>query len=172
MKGFALMRSSPRRNRGLGLVELVVSLAIAAMLLTAVAAAYSATTTAIEMNDQFFRASQAARVSINQIMAEVRRCQSGVVDDPSLELTTQLGQKRLYTFDNDTKRITMTFPDEPTPPTYVLARNVDESSLAELQASRGIGAVDIRTPSLEEIFVSVMRDKDAPAADSVVEAGS
>jgi type II secretory pathway pseudopilin PulG len=116
-----------KRNKGLGLVELIVSLGIAGMLLTAVAAAYSATTTAIEMNDQFFRASQAARVTINQIMAEVRKCQSGVVDDPALELTTALGQKRLYSFNSDAKRITMTLPDELSAPTYTLARNVDSA---------------------------------------------
>ncbi len=125
MSGEKRINVPRRRCAGLGLVELIVSLSIAAMLLTAVAAAFSATTSTIEMNDQFFRASQACRVSINQIMAEVRKCQSGVVDDPSLELTTSSGQKRLYEFDDVSKRITMTLPDEPTPPTYVLARNVD-----------------------------------------------
>lgn len=125
MRAANVMKRARIRNKGLGLVELIVSLAIAAMLLTAVGAAYAATTSAIEMNDQFFRASQGARVSIGQIMAEVRRCQSGVVDDPSLEMTTQLGQKRLYTYDPDNKRITMTLPDEVEAPTYVLARNVD-----------------------------------------------
>lgn len=116
------------RGRGLGLVELIVSLTVAAMLLTAVGAAYSITTTAIEMNDQFFRASQAARVSINQIMSEVRRCQSGVVDDPSLELTTQTGEKRVYTYDSENDQLTMTLLDQPLSPTYVLARNVNSCS--------------------------------------------
>ena len=116
------MTPKPNIRRGLGLVELVVSLAIAAMLLTAVAAAYSATTTAIEMNDQFFRCSQAARVSINQIMAVVRRCQSGVVADPSLVLTTQTGQKRLYSYNSDSKTLTMSFPDDLVPTPHTLAR--------------------------------------------------
>lgn len=116
------------RRKGLGLVELIISLAITAMLLTAVAAAYSATTSAIEMNDQFFRASQATRVTINQIMAEVRRCQSGVVDDPSLEVTTQVGDKRVYTYDAANRMLTMSFPDEIDEPTYTLARNVDAAT--------------------------------------------
>jgi hypothetical protein len=40
------------------------------MLLTAVAAAFSASSEAIEQSDTFFRASQAARVSMNQILTE------------------------------------------------------------------------------------------------------
>ena len=116
----------PNRRRGLGLVELLVSLAIAASLLTAVAAAYAATTSAIQMNDEFFRASQAARVSINQIMAEVRKCQSGIVDYQSLEISNQMGEKRVYAFDAPNSRLTLSFPDAVVPVTYTLARNVDD----------------------------------------------
>jgi type II secretory pathway pseudopilin PulG len=119
-------RPCGRRPAGLGLVELVISLAIAAMLLTAVAAAYAAATSAIEMNDQFFRASQAARVSINQIMSETRKAQSGVVGANSLEITPSIGEKRLYEYDAANQRITMTFPDRLVPPTHVLARNVQD----------------------------------------------
>lgn len=114
-----------RRRAGLGLVELLISLAIAASLLSAVAAAYAATTSAIRMNDEFFRASQAARVTINHVMAEVRKCQNGLVDIESLEVSTSTGEKRVYAFDSATNRITLTLPDLPTPPTYTLARNVD-----------------------------------------------
>jgi prepilin-type N-terminal cleavage/methylation domain-containing protein len=114
-----------RRNRGLGLVEMLVSLAIAAALLTAVAAAYAAATSAIQNNDEFFRASQAARVTINQIMAEVRRCQTGLVDIESLEITTASGEKRVYAFDTTNQRISLSLPDQLGAPTYTLARNVD-----------------------------------------------
>jgi prepilin-type N-terminal cleavage/methylation domain-containing protein len=113
-------------RRGLGLVELMISLAISAALLSAVAAAYAATSSAIRMNDEFFRASQAARVSINQIMAEVRKCSSGVVDTEAIELTNPVGEKRVYAFDSANKRITLTFPDLTGAPTYTLARNVDD----------------------------------------------
>ena len=117
--------SAARRRAGLGLIELLISLAIAASLLTAVAAAYAATTSAISMNDEFFRASQASRVTINHIMAEVRKCQSGLVDVESLELTTNTGEKRVYGFDRATKRITLTLPEVVPAPTYTLARNVN-----------------------------------------------
>ena len=116
-----------RRRAGLGLVELLISLAIAASLLTAVAAAYAATTSAIRMNDEFFRASQAARVTINHVMAEVRKCQNGIVDVDSMEISTSTGEKRIYAFDSATNRITLTFPEADGAPTYTLARNVDSA---------------------------------------------
>src|SRR3982750_3423487 len=84
------------RARGLSLIEALISLAIIASLLTAVGMAYNAAADAIQINDQFFRASQAARVSVNYIMAEVRKCQSGIVGDTTLELTTATGVKHTY----------------------------------------------------------------------------
>ena len=114
-----------RIRRGLGLVELLVSLAIAASLLTAIAVAYAATTDAIRVNDEFFRASQAARVSINHIMAEVRKCTGGIVDSEVMELTTASGERRTYSFDRGNHVLTLTLPDHVDSPTYALARNVD-----------------------------------------------
>jgi Tfp pilus assembly protein FimT len=123
--------SAPRRvRRGVGLVELIVSMAITASLLVAVGAAFSATASGIEMNDSFFRASQSARVSVNQVMAEVRKCQSGVVDAASLELTTAQGQKRLYAFDAASGELRLSFPDDATPTTHVMARNVTAAAFS------------------------------------------
>jgi type II secretory pathway pseudopilin PulG len=66
----------------------MISLAICSMLLTAVAAAFRASTAAIEDNDQFFRASQAARVAINQILTQLRR--SDVIDVPTSNPTNRV----------------------------------------------------------------------------------
>jgi prepilin-type N-terminal cleavage/methylation domain-containing protein len=115
------------RRRGLSLIECLISLAIAAMLLTAVGAAYQAASDTIRLNDEFFRASQAARVSINQVMAEVRKCQSGIVDKPALELITASGQKRSYVFDPATKTLAMTI-DGVVPVTVKMASNVKDVS--------------------------------------------
>lgn len=113
------------RFRGLSLVEALMSLAISAMLLAAVGAAYHASAQAIEMNDQFFRASQVARVSINQIMADVRKCQSGVVSDTTLELTTATGEIRTFAFDPTDKVLRITRDDGITPVTHTMAKNVE-----------------------------------------------
>jgi|SRR5688572_9938437 type II secretory pathway pseudopilin PulG len=65
-----------RIRRGLSIVELMISLTITSMLLSAIAAAYMSSSQVIENNDKFFRATQAARVALAQMLTEVRRCDS------------------------------------------------------------------------------------------------
>src|SRR4051812_7948867 len=105
-----ILHPSSLRARGLSLVECLISLAITALLLTGVAAAFRASAAAIKINDQFFRASQAARISLNQIMTEVRRCQNGVVGASSLQITTQTGESRNYSLDGTDLIVTLTPP--------------------------------------------------------------
>ena len=112
-----------RARAGLSLVEVMISMAIASSLLTAVAAAFSASASAIEMNDQFFRATQATRISVNQIMTEARKCMSGVVAPTSLELITDKGETRTYALTGN--QLTMTVADPVAPRTYRLASNVE-----------------------------------------------
>ncbi len=121
-------RGARLRHRGLSIGELLISLAISAMLLTAVAAAYSASASAIEINDQFFRASQAARVSVNQIMAQVRKCQTVTINPTSLVMTTATGEDRTYAFDSASNTLTLTLTNQLVPPTYKLAHNVSNVS--------------------------------------------
>ena len=63
-----------RHTLGLSLAEVLISLAISSMLLVGMATAFNATGLAMENNERFFRANQAARVATNQFMAQVRRC--------------------------------------------------------------------------------------------------
>ena len=118
------MRFEKRKRTGLSLIEAMISLGISAMLLSGIAMAFQASSSAIEMNDQFYRASQAARVSLNQILDQVRRCQSGAVDPASLELDTDGGQKRTYWLNGTNLMCTMNAPDTTVASSYRLASNV------------------------------------------------
>jgi hypothetical protein len=60
----------------MALLEVMIALTIGALLLVACAAAFTASASAIENNDAFVRCSQAARVALNQILAEIRNCDS------------------------------------------------------------------------------------------------
>jgi len=115
---------SNARRRGVGLVELLVSLAITAGLLVAVASAFNAAAEAVDANDQFFRACQASRVCINQIMTEVRRCQSGAVNASSLDMQLNTGDSRSYIYDPTTKQLNMVLRSIPTVETYPMAHNI------------------------------------------------
>src|SRR5438132_4535315 len=93
----------PRRRRraGLGMVEALISLAICAALLTAVAAAFRASADAIEQNDQFFRATQAARVALTRILTQVRRGTPATDSTSSnLHLLTDNGLDVSYHYDS------------------------------------------------------------------------
>ena len=85
------MRSA---RRELGLPELMISLAISSLVLTGVAVAWVSASQVVEQNDQFFRTRRRRGSASNQIMTEARRCQSGVLEPASLELTISTGEKR------------------------------------------------------------------------------
>ena len=117
-----MMRPIPRR--GIGLVEApLMSLVIASVLLTGVAAAFRASADAISINDDFFKASQAARVSLARIMTQVRR---GSVDEAStttsIHLITDTGQDVTYNYDSSSQQINLVA--NATGTTYTLAHNV------------------------------------------------
>lgn len=124
--------SRPRRSRrGLGLVEVLISLAISAMLLAGIAAAFSGATAAVQTNDEFFRATQAGRVTLHHILTHVRQ---GTVDAPADSATLRLitaakdggggEDDRTYKFLPATNQIVLITNDDLTDPDYVLARNV------------------------------------------------
>jgi Tfp pilus assembly protein PilW len=100
-------------RRGLSLAEIMIGLAITVLLLTAAAAAFNASAQAVSMNDKFFRASQSARVSLNQLMVEIRRCDAVAVNStymdvirPTEELTPGEVFRR-FTYDSANQKLTV-----------------------------------------------------------------
>lgn len=119
-----------RRVAGLGLIEAVISLAITAMLLGAVAAAFSAASSSIEINDQFFTASQGARVGMNQVLSAIRRAQSLAVTTNRVDMITYDGKDRSYIYDSTTQILRLVTNDILTDPDYTVARNVTSFAFA------------------------------------------
>jgi type II secretory pathway pseudopilin PulG len=120
------------RRLGLSLVEVMVSLAITATLLTAAAAAFNASSNVIQTNDEFFRATQAARISLHQIITQVRR---GSVNTASTSTSLRLitaaqddgsGEDDVtYSFVPAENKLKLITNDDPADPDYTLASNVD-----------------------------------------------
>jgi type II secretory pathway pseudopilin PulG len=90
------------RRRALSLVELMISLAITASLLTAVAAAFSAAASATEANDRHFRATQAGRVALHQLLSEIRQCDTVTVPNTFDRMIVEVPGERLQ--DNEDYR--------------------------------------------------------------------
>lgn len=60
-------------RRGLGIVEMLIALAITAMLLTSVAVAFHASLNTIDENQKIATATQNGRVVLNRMLSEVRQ---------------------------------------------------------------------------------------------------
>jgi hypothetical protein len=116
-------------RKGLGLVEAMIALAIAALLLTGAGVAFHASAAAIEINDEVFRASQAARISMNRMLTQ---CRKGTVlttsTSSSLKFNTDLMQDVSYTYDSTNHQLLYVTDYDVTDPDYVLARNVGACS--------------------------------------------
>lgn len=123
-------RSSRARSRGMGLVELLISLGISAVLLTGVATAFVAASVAVKANDEFSRATQAARVSVNQIMSLARQCQNGTVDTSTLTLKLVDGTVRSYGVNKLARELQVNYESLVPPEMHPLARNVDDVTFA------------------------------------------
>jgi type II secretory pathway pseudopilin PulG len=134
------LKSMRRSRRGLGLVEVLLSLAIASMLLTAVATAFSASTAAIRINDEFSRATQSGRVCLHHLLTEARR---GYVDESwsadEISIITAAGDDRTYRYLPDLKQIVLVTNDDTTDRDYVLARNVIQSPFTVEQGTNWKG---------------------------------
>ena len=144
--------------RGLSLPEMMISLAITTTLLVAVAAAFSASANAIDLNDTFFRSTQAARVSMNQILGEIRNCSSVDVKDYTngMKITRTIPlngltgyysatqnsggsyeASRMFMYDTAGQRLTMqiNYADGTSSPVYELATNVTACSFGPVPAA-------------------------------------
>ena len=124
-------RRTPVRRAGLGLVEAMIALAITAALLTAVAAAFSASAQAINENDEFFMATQGGRVALNRILTQARR---GTVANTStateLLLITDTGLTQKYRIDATDKTIKLVLVKNGVETAHTLARTISAGSFA------------------------------------------
>jgi hypothetical protein len=122
----------------------MISLVITSLLLLAVATAFSASCAVIEGNDNFFRSTQAARVTLEQLIIEIRNCDSLDMSQPNTiniirpayeaganqVLYRQVGppaevsRSFVYSPTNQNITLTITYADGTTAGPYELTSNV------------------------------------------------
>lgn len=157
-----------QRSRGLSLPEAMISLVITTLLLLAVATAFSGSCTVIEGNDRFFRSSQAARVTMDQILTEIRNCDSldmsvsntiNIIRPAYLAGSNQILYRqvgppaevsRAFTYNPSTTNITLTitYSDGTTAGPYELAGNVTACSFgpAQMGLDYNNASIPVRVP--------------------------
>jgi prepilin-type N-terminal cleavage/methylation domain-containing protein len=164
MRNSNSIRSAPGRARGLSLPEVMISLSITATLLVAVAAAFCASATAIENNDGFFRCSQAGRVTLNQLLAEIRNCDSldmstantikiirQALVQGNQEYSRQANElSRSFVYDSVNKRITLqiSYSDGTFSPLYELTSKVSACAFGppEMGLDYNNAEIPVRVP--------------------------
>ncbi len=133
--------SPPASRRGLSMAEALISLVIAATLLTAAAGAFRASAEAVSQNDDFFRATQAARVTLNRVLSQVRR---GTVDTAStssaLHLITDTGLDINYNYSSSAQTISYVTNSITTDADSILAHNVSSASYSIQTGTDSTGA--------------------------------
>jgi len=145
------------KRRGLSLPEAMISLAITAMLLVAVATAFTGASQAIELNDTFFRCTQAARVTMDQVLGEIRNCDSldmatantikiirpAPGSGPYSRQATET--ERDFVYDSTNSRITLQilYSGGTASPVYELASNVASCSFGPVDMGKDYNNADI-----------------------------
>lgn len=155
-----------RRFRGLSLPEVMISLTITATVLVAVAAAFSASASVIQKNDSFFRCTQAGRVTLNQVLAEIRNCDSmdmsvpntikiirpakNVTNQQYALTTNELSRSFVYDAANNRITLQISYVSGPPSPVYELANNIVGCSLgpAEMGLDYNNAEIPVRVPIL------------------------
>jgi Tfp pilus assembly protein PilW len=126
------------RRRGFSFLEMVIAVGISTMLLVAVTGAFVSSSEAVQANDRFFRATQAARVTMTQMVAEIRRGDAVQVsaDGYQMDVIRPASSRtadetfRRFTYEPAAKRMTLQIFRTSTPPSkvYTLASCVESAS--------------------------------------------
>jgi len=107
-------------------VELLVAMAITAVLFAAVALAFNASIINYNQNEKIFRAVNGARVALSQITTQVRTAQIVVPAAPANEctLTTAAGQDITYRYNSAGNMLYLITNDNLSDSDYVVCENV------------------------------------------------
>jgi Tfp pilus assembly protein FimT len=139
MRKPAAVRRVPPRRRGLGIVELLVSLAIAATLLVATAAAINASLRAYRINQDHAQLQQRARLAMNRMVSAIRASTAHSAAGPSISMTDEAGQPLAFRHDPARRELLLVRNGK----SHVLCRNVTgfsvvtESTRSEQAARAG-----------------------------------
>ena len=108
------------------LVEILLALAISAVLLAAVAVAFNASVINYQQNENIFKAINGARQALFRITSQLRTADAVDPNAPSNEcsMITAAGDDITYRFNSGDNTLTLITNDDPTDDDYTLCENV------------------------------------------------
>ena len=122
-----------RYNAGFTVVELLIALAIAAMLLAAVAVAFNASIINFRENEEIFRTVNSTRQALFRITTQLRTADAVDPNAPANEcnLITADGADITYRYDAGDGKLYLVTNDDPSDQDYVLCDNVTAMTFAK-----------------------------------------
>ena len=148
------------RRTGFTLVELLLALAITAILLTAVALAFNASVINYRENEDMFKAINNARQSLFRITSQLRTATAVDPAAPANEcsMITAAGEDITYRYDNTARVLYLITNDDPTDDDYVLCSNVNSVTFTKdsfVEVIAGVPTVKVKSV---QIVISVASD--------------
>ena len=121
-----IAKSRIENRAGFTLVELLLALAISAMLLAAVGVAFNASAMNYRENEEIFKTINHARQALFRMTSQLRTADGVAHDAPSNECTmfTSSGEDITYRFDSGDNKLYLVTNDDPSDSDYVLCENV------------------------------------------------
>jgi prepilin-type N-terminal cleavage/methylation domain-containing protein len=118
---------------GFTIAELLISLAIAGMLLAAVAVAFNASIINYQENEDIFKAINSARQALFRITTQLRTAKMLDPNAPSNECTmiTATGEDITYRYNDSDNKLYLVTNDDSTDDDYVLCENVTAATFTK-----------------------------------------
>lgn len=121
------------RSRGFTLAEILVALAVMAILLTAIATAFNASVINYNENEDIYKAINGARQALFRITGQLRTATAADPNAPSNECTliTAEGENLTYRYDSSAKILYLITNDDLSDSDYVLCENVEAMTFSK-----------------------------------------
>lgn len=132
------MRNKADNRSGFTIAEMLIALAITAMLLAAVAAAFNAAVVSYRVNEDTFKAINSARQALSRITTQLRTATAVDPNDPNnkCSMITAEGDDITYQYNSTYNRLYLVTNDDLTDSDYVLCDNVTAMTFTKNTAIR------------------------------------
>lgn len=136
-----------RYNTGLTIAELLIALAVVAMLLAAVAVAFNASAVNYQQNEDIFRTINSARQALFRITTQLRTADA-VKPDPNspaeCTMVTAGGEDITYRYNSTDNKLYLITNDDTTDSDYVLCENVTAMTCKKTLTDDGLGCKSVQ----------------------------